>query len=48
MKREVVWRTNYQNQLSLLPLSYDDLVAINHSVCIVNTDDFTNLKRSFD
>ena len=35
--RKVVWKTNNQDQLSLLPPSYDDLVPKNHPVRIVNT-----------
>lgn len=37
MKNKVVWKTNSQNQLSLLPPSYDDFVPDNHPVRIVNT-----------
>lgn len=37
MKREVAWKTSYQNQLSLLPPSYDELVPKNHPVRVVNT-----------
>lgn len=37
MSRKVVWKTNGQNQLSLLPPSYDDLVPKNHPVRIVNS-----------
>lgn len=37
MKRRQVWKTNHQDQLSLLPPSYDDLVPMNHPVRIVNT-----------
>lgn len=37
MKRKVTWKTNSQNQLSLLPPSYDDLVPTNHPVRIVNS-----------
>ena len=37
MSRKVVWKTNNQDQLSLLPPSYDDLVPQNHPVRIVNT-----------
>jgi len=37
MKNRVVWKTNHQDQLSLLPPSYDDLVPKNHPVRIVNT-----------
>ncbi|MEW7280901.1 transposase [Aquimarina sp. 2201CG1-2-11] len=37
MKRTQVWKTNHQDQLSLLPPSYDDLVPLNHPVRIVNT-----------
>ena len=36
MSRKVVWKTNNQDQLSLLPPSYDDLVPKNHPVRIVN------------
>ncbi|TQO36147.1 transposase [Arenibacter algicola] len=36
MKSNVVWKTNSQTQLSLLPPSYDDLVPENHPVRIVN------------
>lgn len=37
MKRKIVWKTNNQSQLSLLPPSYDDLVPKNHPVRVVNT-----------
>ena len=37
MKSTPVWKTNHQDQLSLLPPSYDDLVPGNHPVRIVNT-----------
>ncbi len=37
MSRKVVWKTNNQDQLILLPPSYDDLVPKNHPVRIVNT-----------
>lgn len=37
MSRKVVWKTNNQDQLSLLPPSYDDLVPKHHPVRIVNT-----------
>lgn len=37
MKRKVTWKTNNQNQLSLLPPSYDDLVPVNHPVRIINS-----------
>lgn len=37
MKRTQVWKPNHQDQLSLLPPSYDDLVPKNHPVRIVNT-----------
>lgn len=37
MKSKVVWKTNSQNQLSLLPPSYDDLVPDNHPVRFVNS-----------
>lgn len=37
MKKQQVWKTNHQDQLSLLPPSYDDLVPKNHPVRIVNS-----------
>ncbi len=37
MKASPVWKTNSQNQLSLLIPSYDDLVPEHHPVRIVNT-----------
>ena len=37
MKSNVVWKTNSQAQLSLLPPSYDDLVPENHPVRVVNS-----------
>lgn len=37
MKSQVVWKTNSQHQLSLLPPSYDDFVPENHPVRIVNS-----------
>ena len=37
MSRNVVFKTYDQDQLSLLPPSYDDLVPKNHPVRIVNT-----------
>ena len=37
MSRKVVFKTYNQDQLSLLPASYDDLVPKNHPVRIVNT-----------
>ena len=37
MKASPVWKTNSQNQLSLLPPSYDDFVPEHHPVRIVNT-----------
>lgn len=36
MSRKVVWKTMHQDQLSLLPPSYDDMVPKNHPVRIVN------------
>lgn len=36
MSRKVVFKTYNQDQLSLLPPSYDDLVPKNHPVRIVN------------
>ena len=37
MSRKIVWKTNDQDQLSLLRPSYDDLVPKNHPVRIVHT-----------
>lgn len=37
MNRKQVWKTNHQDQFSLLPPSYDELVPSNHPVRIVNT-----------
>jgi hypothetical protein len=37
MSGKVVRKTNDQDQLSLLPPSYDDLVPNNHPVRIVNS-----------
>ena len=37
MKSTPVWKTNHQDQLSLLPPSYDDLVPLHHPVRTVNT-----------
>ena len=37
MSRKVIFKTYNQDQLSLLPPSYDDLVPANHPVRIVNT-----------
>lgn len=37
MSKKVVFKTNNQDQLSLLPPSYDELVPKNHPVRIVNT-----------
>ena len=36
MSKKVTFKTYSQNQLSLLPPSYDDLVAANHPVRVVN------------
>lgn len=36
MKAKQVWKTNGQDQLSLLPPSYDDFVPENHPVRVVN------------
>ena len=36
MSRKVVWKTNDQDQLSLLPPSYDELVPNYHPGRIVN------------
>lgn len=51
MKSKPVWKTNHQDQLSLLPPSYDDLVAVNHPVRIVNSIldrvDLTSIECSY-
>lgn len=51
MSKKVVFKTYNQDQLSLLPPSYDDLVPINHPVRIVNTIinhlDITALEKSY-
>ena len=51
MSRKVIFKTYNQEQLSLLPPSYDDLVPSNHPVRIVNTIidhlDVTALEKSY-
>ena len=51
MSKKVVFKTYHQDQLSLLPPSYDDLVPINHPVRVVNTIidhlDITALEKSY-
>lgn len=51
MSRKVVFKTYNQEQLSLLPPSYDDLVPANHPVRVVNTIidhlDITALEKSY-
>lgn len=51
MSRKVVFKTYHQNQLSLIPPSYDDLVPKNHPVRIVNTIvdhlDISSLEKSY-
>ena len=51
MSRKVVFKTYHQNQLSLIPPSYDDLVPKNHPVRIVNTIvdhlDISYLEKSY-
>ena len=51
MSRKVIFKTYDQDQLSLLPPSYDDLVPINHPVRIVNTIiehvDISALEKSY-
>jgi transposase len=37
MNKPVIFKTYIQDQLSLLPPSYDELVPINHPVRVVNT-----------
>jgi transposase len=51
MSRKVIFKTYNQEQLSLLPPSYDDLVPVNHPVRIVNTIidhvDISALEKSY-
>ena len=51
MSRKVIFKTYNQDQLSLLPPSYDDLVPVNHPVRIVNTIidhvDISALEKSY-
>lgn len=51
MSRKVVFKTYHQNQLSLIPPSYDDLVPKNHPVRIVNTIvdhlDISSLEKTY-
>src|SRR5690606_5071436 len=51
MSRKVVFKTYDQDQLSLLPPSYDDLVPVNHPVRIVNmiidNVDISTLEKSY-
>ncbi|MFV0573184.1 MAG: IS1182 family transposase [Xanthomarina gelatinilytica] len=51
MSKKVVFKTYHQDQLSLLPPSYDDLVPVNHPVRVVNTIidhlDITALEESY-
>ncbi|PQV44171.1 IS4 family transposase [Jejuia pallidilutea] len=51
MSKKVVFKTYHQDQLSLLPPSYDDLVPTNHPVRLVNTIidrlDITALEKSY-
>lgn len=51
MSRKVVYKTYHQNQLSLIPPSYDDLVPKNHPVRIVNTIvdhlDISSLEKTY-
>ncbi len=51
MSLKIVWKTNHQSQLSLLPPSYDDFVADNHPVRIVNTIidriDINSIERTY-
>lgn len=51
MSKKVVFKTYDQDQLSLLPPSYDDLVAVNHPVRVVNTIidhlDITALEKGY-
>ncbi len=51
MNKKVVWKTNNQDQLILLPPSYDDLVPLHHPVRIVNTIidqiDISSIEKSY-
>ena len=51
MNKKVVFKTYHQNQLSLLPPSYDELVSPNHPVRVVNTIidhiDIKDLEKSY-
>lgn len=51
MSKKVVFKTYHQDQLSLLPPSYDDLVPRNHPVRVVNTIidnlDIRELEKSY-
>lgn len=51
MPRKIVFKTYNQEQLSLLPPSYDDLVPVNHPVRVVNYIidqlDITALEKSY-
>lgn len=51
MSKKVVFKTYHQDQLSLLPPSYDDLVPVNHPVRVVNMIidhlDITALEKSY-
>jgi transposase len=51
MSRKVIFKTYNQDQLSLLPPSYDDLVPEHHPVRIVNTIidhvDISALEKSY-
>ena len=51
MSRKVIFKTYSQDQLSLLPPSFDDLVPINQPVRIVNTIidhvDISALEKSY-
>lgn len=51
MKSNVIWKTNNQSQLSLLPPSYDDFVPEHHPVRIVNSIldqiDISSIERTY-
>lgn len=38
INKSLVWKTNHQSQLSLLPVSYDYFVAAHNPVRIINTN----------
>jgi len=51
MSKKVVFKTYHQDQLILLPTSFDDFVSEHHPICVVNTIinsiDITALEESY-